>query len=41
MVTPEYARAYITEITRLAQPTPARSARHRASIGGLLRRWSR
>jgi hypothetical protein len=40
MVTPEYARAYITEITRLAQPT-TRSSRPRASIAGLLRRWSR
>jgi hypothetical protein len=41
MVTPEYARAYITEITQLAQPTTTRSTRPRASIAGLLRRWSR
>ncbi len=47
MVTPEYARAYIDEITRLAHPT-TRTTRahrthrpHRASLGGLLRRLSR
>jgi hypothetical protein len=40
MVTPEYARAYIDEITRLAHPT--RTTRtHRASLGSLLRLLSR
>lgn len=41
MVTPEYARAYIDEITRLAHPTARTSRTHRASLGGLLRRLSR
>ena len=39
MVTPEYARAYINEITQLAQPRD--SARQRVSIARLLRRLSR
>ncbi len=38
MVTPEYARAYIDEITRLAHPTTRTS---RVSLGRLLRRLSR
>ena len=39
MVTPEYARAYIDELTQFAQPntTDAR----RMSLGRLLRRLSR
>ena len=41
MVTPEYARAYIDEISRLAHPTARTSSRSRHSIGSLLRRWSR
>ena len=41
MVTPEYARAYIDEISRLAHPTARPSSRSRHSIGSLLRRWSR
>jgi hypothetical protein len=41
MVTPEYARAYIDEITRLAHPTARNSRSNRASLGGLLRRLSR
>ena len=39
MVTPEYARAYINEITELAQPRD--SDRQRVSIARLLRRLSR
>jgi hypothetical protein len=41
MVTPEYARAYIDEITRLAHPTKRPARPHRASIGNLLRLLSR
>lgn len=41
MVTPEYARAYIDEITRLAHPTKRAARPQRASLGSLLRRLSR
>ena len=45
MVTPEYARAYIDEISRLAhrtnRPASHTSGERRASLGGLLRRLSR
>ncbi len=39
MVTPEYARAYIDEITRFAQRQP--TAQPRVSLARLLRRLSR
>jgi hypothetical protein len=39
MVTPEYARAYIAELTRYTHHT--QSAHPRATIAGLLRRLSR
>jgi hypothetical protein len=39
MVTPEYARAYIDELTKFAQPNNADV--RRMSLGRLLRRLSR
>ncbi len=39
MVTPEYARAYIAEIQRLAQPHPA--PRPTSGLAKLLRRLAR
>ena len=40
MVTPEYARAYIDEISRFAQPRVVED-RQRMSIARLLRRFAR